>query len=144
MDEQNFQNEQNGQTVEPATEPVVEPAAEPIVETAGANNNYQDSTQYTQNVYTDSAAEPVKEETPGLAIASLVMGIVSIVLSCCCGSGIVFGIAGIIMAIVANKKTKTGVGTAGLVCSIIGTVFSVIGLIYYIAVLALGIGESFY
>ncbi len=116
MDGQNFQNEQNGQVVEPAPQ----------------SNNYQDNTTYTQNVYTDPVVEPAKAETPGLSIASLVMGIASIVLSCCCGSGIIFGIAGIIMAVVGNKKAKTGIGTAGLVCSIVGTVFSCFGLIYYV------------
>lgn len=95
------------------------------------SNNYQDN---TQNVYSSAYAEPAAsggDSTPGLAIASLVMGIISIVLSCCCGVGIIFAIAGIIMAISANKQVKTGIATAGLICSIVGGVFSLMGLAYY-------------
>ena len=120
MDGQNFQNEQNGQVTE---------------NTSTGTNYYQDNTnQYTGNVYTEPVVENNSDSTPGLAIASLVMGILSIVLSCCCGSGIIFGIPGLIMSIVAGKQNKSGVGTAGLVCSIIGIVFSCIVLIYYFAI----------
>lgn len=119
MDGQNFQNDQNGQ----------------VTENTSTGNYYQDNTnQYTGSVYTEPVVENNSGNTPGLAIAALVMGILSIVLSCCCGVGIIFGIAGLIMSIVANKQNKSGVGTAGLVCSIIGIVFSGISLIYYFAV----------
>ena len=59
-------------------------------------------------------------------IISLILGILSII--CCCFGIIstVFAIAGIILAIVGNKKQKHGVGTGGLVCSIIGLVLSLI------------------
>ena len=105
--------------------------------TGSSNYYYQDNTnQYTGGAYAGSAySEPVvdngSEGAPGLAIAALVMGIISIVLTCCCGSGIIFGIAGLIMAIVANKQRKSGVGTAGLICSIVGIVFNVLSLIVY-------------
>lgn len=97
-------------------------------------NNYQDN---TQNVYSSTYAEPAasgETSTPGLAVASLVMGIVSIVLSCCCGVGIIFAIAGVIMAISANKQVKTGVATAGIICSIVGGVFSLIMIGYFVLV----------
>lgn len=76
--------------------------------------------------------EPANTTTPGMSIAGLVMGIVSIVLMCCCGGGIIFGIAGLIMSIVGNKQTKTGVGTAGLVCSIVGIVLNIFSIIYWV------------
>lgn len=59
-------------------------------------------------------------------IISLILGILSIV--CCCFGiiSVLFAIAGIILAIVGNKKQKHGVGTGGLVCSIIGLVLSLI------------------
>lgn len=120
MDGQNFQNEQTGQVTE---------------NTSTGTNYYQDNTnQYTGSVYTEPVVENNSDSTPGLAIAALVMGILSIVLTCCCGVGIIFGIAGLIMSIVAGKQSKSGVGTAALVCSIIGIVFNGISLIYYIAV----------
>lgn len=120
MDGQNFQNEQNGQVTE---------------NTSTGTNYYQDNTnQYTGSVYTEPVTNNNSGDTPGLAIAALVMGILSIVLTCCCGVGIIFGIAGLIMSIVANKQTKSGIGTAALICSIVGIVFNGISLIYYIAV----------
>lgn len=93
------------------------------------NDNYQD---YTANVQAQPAAEQPQEQNNTLAVVSLVLGIVSIITACCCGIGFVLGIAGIICAVLANKKNKSGIGTAGLICSIIGTVFGVFGIIYWI------------
>lgn len=64
-----------------------------------------------------------------MAAASLVLGIVSLVCSIFSFSfvGLPVGIVGIILSVVAKKSTpKNGLATAGLVCSIIGTVFSAI------------------
>lgn len=132
MDGQNFQNEQDNQTA----------GTSDNTYTNTYTGNYQDNTQYTQSTYVEPSA--AENATPGLAIASLVMGILAIVLSCCCGVGIIFAIAGIIMAIVANKQTKSGIGTAGLICSIVGAVFSVFGLIYFFAVGAAAMAEYQY
>ncbi|MCM1111874.1 MAG: hypothetical protein NC399_01325 [Muribaculum sp.] len=120
MDGQNFQNEQNEQNTQ-------------NVYTQGTTGNYQDNTsQYGGSMYTAPVVEEQSNTTPGMSIAGLVMGIVSIVLTCCCGGGIIFAIAGLIMSIVGNKQKQTGVGTAGLVCSIIGMVLNVFSLIYWI------------
>ena len=57
----------------------------------------------------------------GFAIASLVLGIISILFA-----GIILGPLGIIFAVVAsNQGYKGGMLTAGLVCSIIGTSLAV-------------------
>lgn len=125
MDGQNLQNEQNEQNT---------------------NNSYQDNTQQyaQQNVqpaYTQAAPAQTPAKTPTLAIVSLVMGILSIVMGCCYGIGIIFAIAGIIMAVIANKQQKSGIGVAGLVCSIIGAVFSAIMLVYYIVALGALLGD---
>lgn len=99
------------------------------------NNFYQDNTTtpYTQSYAYD--AQPAPQKTPGLAIAGLVLGILSILLACCYGFGAFLGIPGIICAALSKKKGKSGIGTAGLICSIIGTIFSVIAIIYYVAVI---------
>ncbi len=63
----------------------------------------------------------------GMQIASLVLGILSIVLACCTSYiGSVFGIVGLILAILGNKQGKHGIGTAGFVCSIVGIVIGII------------------
>lgn len=99
--------------------------------------NYSD-TQYTYEENTEG------NKANGMQIASLVLGILAILLGCCTGwVGVLFGIIGLILAIVGNKQGKHGIGTAGFVCSIIGIV---LGLIIFILayVLAFGIIGSGY
>ena len=155
MDGQNFQNgneQSNGQSFDQNVAPIATPAA-PVVEVEPATNSYQDNTAaysdpiyssgttytnnaYQNNTYTDNTAgygEPVAEEqkTPGTSIASLILGICGILLDCCCGVGLVFGIIGLILGIVGNKNRKSGVGTAGIVCSVIAIVVGVLTVIYF-------------
>lgn len=69
-------------------------------------------------------------QTDGLAIASLVLGIASIIMTCCITYvAIVLGIVGIVLAVQSNKKQKSGLATAGLVCSIIGIAIAVICIV---------------
>lgn len=124
MDGQNFPNDfQNNQ------------AAENTQTDSMQNNYYQDNTSapYGQ---TYAYNQPEQKQSNPLAIVGLVMGILSIVLACCDGIGIVPGIAGIICSALSKKKGKSGVGTAGLICSIIGTVFSAIMIVYVVLVVA--------
>ena len=83
------------------------------------NNNLNETTP----VYTDGAVE----ESKGLAIASLILGIVSII----CGGGI-FGIVGLILAIVAKKNGQAGPHTVGLILNIVGLVLGIIVAIFWI------------
>ena len=65
-----------------------------------------------------------QKKTNGMAIASLVMGILSlasIVFSVFAWIGLIFGIMAIIFGVVANKAGKDGKATAGLVMGIVGT-----------------------
>ena len=90
--------------------------------------NYSDPYAYQpQGQFNSPYNAPVQKPGPnGFQVASLIVGILSIV--CCCWGlfSIILAIAGIILAIVGNKKGKHGVGTGGLVCSIIGLVLAVI------------------
>lgn len=69
-----------------------------------------------------------------MAVASLVLGIISIVFSFVPYMSLiggVCGIVGIILAVMGKKDPeKAGMATAGLVCSIIGTILC---LIFYVA-----------
>lgn len=101
--------------------------------TPSGSGSYQDNTA-NYNTYTTSDSANVYGEadapkTPGASVASLVLGILGILFSCCCGVGCLFGIIGLILAIVGNKDHKTGVGTGGLVCSIIAIVLSILAVI---------------
>ena len=70
-----------------------------------------------------------EKKSNGLAVASLVLGIVSIVFSFIGLSipfGLIIGIVGIILGVMAKKKNPSGMATAGLVLSIIGTILCAI------------------
>ena len=70
----------------------------------------------------------------GYAVASLVLGIVSVVLCCCTWVGIICGIVGLVLAVVAKKAGNTeSICKAGLILSIIGIVLSVVLLIFSLA-----------
>lgn len=93
-------------------------------------NNYQD---YTNIQYQAPPQQSGPSGPNGLQIASLVIGIIGIP-ACCCYevTGIIFGIIGMILAIVGNGKNKgSGVGIGGLVCSILALLFGIIATIYY-------------
>lgn len=88
-------------------------------------NFYQDNTNSTQN-------SPMVNNTPNkadaLAIVSLVMGILAIVLGCCTAYiGAIPGVVGIVCSILSKKNNgKTGIATAGLICSIIGIIVAIL------------------
>ena len=97
-------------------------------------NNYQDYTSQFALQNADAADAANRYESPrnsnGLAIASLVLGISSLVTCCCCLLGLILGIIGIVLACVGKKgRDWDGLLIAGLVCSILGTVSSLAGLI---------------
>ena len=81
-----------------------------------------------------NGSSPAPAGSKGKAIASMVLGIVAVVLGCCILTrwiGIVCGIIGLALGGVAIKKNEDGRGmaVAGLVCSIIAIAWFVIGLI---------------
>lgn len=105
----------------------------------GQNNSYQDNTANVPYQYPPNSSGNGSGKANGMQIASLILGIASICLSCCCYGvpSIILGIIGTICAVMGNKENKHGVGTAGLVCSIIGIVASIF---ITIASIFLGVG----
>ena len=105
------------------------------------NNDINQNTQNTEASQNVQAEQTVETVTPdkiignsqptgqipgkGMAIASLVLGIVSILFSYTLFIGLACGVVGLVLAILAKKKGFVGgMVTAGLVLSIIGTSFS--------------------
>jgi len=78
---------------------------------------------------------PAKDKPNGLGIASLVLGIVSIVLFWLPFIGIVMGIVGIILSGKQKKISPNGIATGGLVTSSIGLVISIIYTLFWIIAL---------
>ena len=98
--------------------------------------NYQQG-NYQQGGYNPNNY-PQRGSSDGIAVAVLVLGIVSIV--CSCGPA---GIVGLILSIVNKDKVspeKKGFMTAGLITSIIGLVIGVLSIVLYI-VLFISTGE---
>ena len=72
----------------------------------------------------------------GKAVASLVLGILSLVCAFFGYStiiGLIMGIIGVALGAKARKESQTGLATGGFVCSILGLVFCGIGLVCAIA-----------
>ncbi len=68
-----------------------------------------------------------KEYGNGFGITGLVLGILSLVcITLLPPIGIILGIFGIVFSAVQQKRTPTGVGTAGLITSIIGLILSIV------------------
>lgn len=90
-------------------------------------NNYNNYNNYAPNQY-----QQPQDNSKGLAIASLVLGIVSFFP--CCGS--VCSIVGIVLGVLSRKKkpTDNGMATAGIVLSIVALAIWAIYFIYVLVV----------
>ena len=76
-----------------------------------------------------------EKQSNGLAIASMVLGIVSLILTCILPYvSWVLAIVGIVLAAIAKEKAKSGMATAGLVCSIIALAVWVVVIILLVVV----------
>ena len=79
--------------------------------------------------------QPTNGEQKGMSIASMVLGLVGIVLF-----ALPCGILAIIFSILGKKKGGKGFATAGLVLGIIDTVFGVIAVISSVALVGSMLG----
>lgn len=105
-------------------------------------NNYQDYTsdaQYQQTPVYQQAESPKSTNT--LAIVGMILGIISILAGCCGWYGLIFAIPGLICSILSRKNGKSGMATAGIVCSIVGIVIAVLMTILAFGMVAL-MGDS--
>lgn len=87
--------------------------------------------------YENIDPEPMTKEGRGLEIATLVFGILALVMCCCNG---LFAVVGLVLGIVAIVKgKKSGMTIAGMVCSTIGLLFTFIMLLFSIS----DVGQEF-
>lgn len=75
----------------------------------------------------DDNFQQIKPPTNGLAIASLILGILAIPVSCCYGGGIILGIIGLILGIASKRQNESfsGMAIAGMICSGIGILLGI-------------------
>lgn len=86
----------------------------------------------------DVEAPVVEENKPNkvFGIISMILGILSVLMGCCYGSGFLFAVAAVILAIVDKKKNGkfTGMALAGLICGCVGLAIALIWVLYFIIV----------
>ena len=119
----NFQTPQYGAPQYNATQPNYQ---QPQYNTTEYNNAPQyGQPQYQQNVY---APMVEKDDSKGMAIASLVCGILSV--TCCCG-GWLPSILAIVFGIISKnrKKDNNGMAFTGIILGAIGVVFGIATII---------------
>ena len=91
------------------------------------NNQYQQNNNNEQEYAFQTLTRNGRPKTLGWSVASMVVGIVSVV--CCCfgWSGIVLGIGAVLLSIVSRKTLGyfDGMSIAGLVLGIFGLVFGI-------------------
>lgn len=103
---------------------------------SGDGSFYRRDTSGMPSGGTSGGAAPSEEKksTSGLAVASMVCGILSIVFACCIPyMGIILSIVGLVLGIVSQKKQKNGFSLAGIITSAFGLAFGIIALIIVIA-----------
>lgn len=103
-------------------------------------NDFRPEEPYEYNYAPNQAPQGVapqpaaQTESSGLAVGSLVCGIIGIL--CCCLQ-LPLGIVSVVLAIVDRAKTKkfSGMAIAGLICGIVAVVIGIAVLMIYVKIL---------
>ncbi len=102
-------------------------------------NNYQNDFSLDGNGYPIGMVPPMRYNV--FATLSLVLGILSIVMACCCTYlGVLLGVPAIVFAILDRSKNgkMNGAAIAGLVCGIVGTLVALALIVFAFALEANG------
>ena len=129
------QNFQNQAPVEPAAPQNYVPQQEaPVAQPVQAEPIYNG---VPQGNVPPMPAQSAKKDSNGLAIGSLVTGILSV--TCCCGNfvGIALSIAAIVLGIVSKKQQSENNTMA-----VIGIILGAVGIVLFIVSLVLGFGAG--
>lgn len=101
----------------------------------GLNNGQSNNDFNNGNFnYTPQPEQPQKDPGHGMAIAALVLGILSIITCCCTYLAIILGVVGIVLAVISKTKSFTGkmetMALVGMILSIVGVVIAIIVVIW--------------
>ena len=102
-------------------------------------NGYQQQTGYYRDEYRQAVNSGYKQpqRQSSMALASLIMGIIGIVTSCCCYGGVIFGSLGILFALLSKAgDTMEGYARAGLITSVIGLFLAAMALIFVFGIMS--------
>lgn len=105
----------------------------------GYNNGYNDNYNPYQPQNTRGP-----EESVTISIIAMVLGIISLVFSCCYALSIMLGIAAIVLGIIGLKKEKKGKGfaIAGIVTGAVGLSFAIIMFVFELYLRQTGLYEE--
>ena len=103
------------------------------------NSEKKDEVKVAEVVENKNTKEPKKEDRKGLAIAAMVLGIVSIVFCCVYWVSIICAILAIIFGIVAIKSSGKGMAISGIVTGSIGIFISL-----FVTILLIGLSSVIY
>lgn len=113
---------------------------------------FQESKERFQNAFSgdrgNANTSATGQNSDGKAIASMILGIISLIFiftGTLAILGLIMGIVGLVLGISANKTAKTSYATAGIVLSIIGIVVCFVVFIAALACVsaAVGLVESY-
>lgn len=140
----------NGQTAVPPQAPA-EPTEPPVAPQPDPATQYAPPAQAAPNPYTAPVTVLQRNTADhGMAVASLVLGIVGLVTCCCYGvMAIVLGAIGLILGIISRKHgNNEGVSLAGIILSSISLALGIFFFIYIVLVMigamSSGLYEEFY
>ena len=89
--------------------------------------------QPTQSPFDNAGFVDEKPESKGMAIASLVLGILGVLCCCIPGLGFVLSLVGLILGIISVRKMENkGLAIAGLVVSAIGALIGIYMLVSFL------------
>lgn len=103
----------------------------PYTPNGGAPDNQNNDQSYYAPPFTDPYTAPPQKQGKSFAVASLVLGIVSVV--CCCFSAfsLICAVLAIVFAVLQRRRVGSfdGMSTAGLVCGIVSAALAVFSII---------------
>lgn len=94
----------------------------------------------TENVAKEEKSNGTNKDKKGLAIAAMVLGIVSLVLFCIWYISLPCAILAIIFGIISIKSSKRGMAIAGISTGAVGAILMI--LLYVLAFVLIGVGTS--
>lgn len=125
--------------------PYGEPIQNPYVNKAADDYSYGEVSPEGQPTPEPYYYEPQKPEKTGLAVAALVLGIISVVLSCM-GFNIIIAIIAIILgAVYLSKKqaARRGMAIAGLVLGIVSIALFILMVVLVVVFMFAGMGGMY-
>ncbi len=92
--------------------------------------------------YNEMYTSYIDKRSSSMAIASMVLGIAGLVLSCCIYPAIIFGSLAIIFALLSRggEMTTNGFGKAGLILGVIAIICGILFLVYGLFILFVQFG----